>query len=288
MTYRDAAMAWWLGGALLWLVAWMWLGARACAVSESAERRVGVLRKVGPAFVLTTIGLTTAILPSQHPAAYLLALWAHHVAFALLFLFLAAAQFLQAEAWWGIRAGRPTEWVARSYRRLWVMTEVVPAPVALTVLASGLRLIWEAPTRSAPASVWLMLMVAAFSAFFWDGIFWYQPAVRDLHAYWARETARSTPVAQAARGARSVGRSVQFLAHFLSLPVIFWLGVTRWDPANPVGSYLLRVEARLTFLPEGLPQVLWALVLWVTMGPLVLGVRAFAHRLATALSARRA
>jgi hypothetical protein len=51
----------------------------------------------------------------------------------------------------------------------------MPAPIALTIFLTGLRLIWDWPQANSPSSLWLFALILGFSLFFWDGILGYQP-----------------------------------------------------------------------------------------------------------------
>lgn len=79
------------------------------------------------------------------------------VAFSLLFLFLALSQYMEAEAWWAIRRASSISATASAYRRLWILTELIPAPVAVAIFLTGLRLLWESPARnSSSMNLWLV------------------------------------------------------------------------------------------------------------------------------------
>jgi hypothetical protein len=61
----------------------------------------------------------------------------HHAAFIALFAFLSVAQCLITQAWWQIRLASETNSIAATYRRAWILTEFVPAPIAIAVLLTG-------------------------------------------------------------------------------------------------------------------------------------------------------
>jgi hypothetical protein len=110
-------------------------------------------------------------------------LWLHRTAFFSLFAFLSIAQFLRFQAWWQIRQECPSQCLAATVQRLWALTEIAPAPIALIIFLTGLRLIWDKPAKNAPSELRLSALIASFSVFFFDGIVGYQPAVRKMVRY---------------------------------------------------------------------------------------------------------
>ncbi len=190
----------WTAGICLWLTGWLVLASRDAAVTRGDDRvaRLSVLLK---AFTVTTC-LAVLGVPRRGIDMRLLTLWLHHAAIGMLFVFLLAAQYQQAEAWWRIRRGMSAGAVAASYRRLWLLTELVPAPVAMVILFTGLRLIWETPRLHPLAEPWLFALVVGFSLFFWDGIITYLPVTRTLRHHWAEADRRGLTVADAIAGRR--------------------------------------------------------------------------------------
>jgi hypothetical protein len=189
------------------------------------------------------------------------------------FLFLILGQFFQAEGWWNIRNGRLAV-AASSYRRLWVLTIIFPAPIALAILLTGLRLIWEAaagqppaPGKS-PATFWLLAIITGFSFFFWDGILGYTPIVRKWKARWQDGHIDDLPWDVAHRRPE-LSDSLQLLIHFLSWPVVFLCGVYRWEIPNPATHFVSRVIDNLAFWPE----VVAATAIWLLTGGIVAAIR---------------
>src|SRR5688572_13002614 len=119
----------------------MFFAARYLAgVSDAAL--VGAAAKLLPAFAATTWLAACAAAPGGSLTFRLIVLWAHHASVSLLFLFLLMGQYFQLEMWWRLRRGGSGVGVAAAARRFWALSELVPAPVALTIFIAGLRLIW--------------------------------------------------------------------------------------------------------------------------------------------------
>jgi hypothetical protein len=268
-------MAWigWTGGAVLWLAAWLFLGARAAA-TEDGDGLVAAIGKLLPSFALATcLGAFVAV-PGRGSALHPVTLWAHHASFSLLFLFLLAAQFCQAEAWWRGRRGASTESVLRTYRRLWVLTETVPAPIALVIFLTGLRLIWESPGTNSLSRPWLLALVVGFSAFFWDGLLGYRPIVRGWYRTAARAAREEHPVPGAARDVPGgVRERLWLLTHAMSFPLLFVVGLARYDVSWLPVSYVLRLQAELRFLPGAWLEVATAVLLWAATGLILIAAR---------------
>jgi hypothetical protein len=259
----------WMAAGFVWLAIWLSCAARRAA-AKHGDGLVNDLSRLLPPFVLTTCLAAFALAPARNASVWQFTLWSHHVSFMLLFLFLAAAQYFQIEARWRIRREDSTRSVALTYRRLWILTEMAPAPIALAIFLSGLRLMWEMPDENSPDAVWLLGLVLAFSVFFWDGVLGYQPIVRNWYRYWSQAAERDIPVNEAARSRGQLAERLQLLAHFLSWPFVFVLGVFRWDFPNAITSELSLLMDHLRFLPQGWPEVVTALLLWASTGLLVL------------------
>jgi hypothetical protein len=267
IAWTGGALAW-LAGTLLWLAAWLFAAARITAARDG-DAVAAALGKLLPPFVVTTCLGAFAAVPRPDPVLRLITLWTHHAGFSLLFVFLLVTHHCQAEAWWRARRGGSAASVARVYRRLWLLTEIVPAPVALAIFLTGLRLIWEsAGTRSTHwvSQPWLLTLVVGFSVFFWDGVLGYRPAVRGLYARWEVSAQRGDPSASTRDATGGVLRSLQFLAHTVSVAALFAVGLFRQDmPTRPV-AHVARLEQRLAFLPGGWPAVMTAVLAWAAVG----------------------
>jgi hypothetical protein len=268
---------------LVWIGAWLYAAARYTA-SKEGDALVEAFGKLLPAFVVVTCLVAFAATPVRRSPLSVIVLWLHHASFWALFLFLVAGQYFQTEAWWKSRASAPVPIVAASYRRLWMLTEIVPAPVALMILLTGLRLIWQragdAPARNNEYSLsafWLQALVIGFSLFFWDGILGYTPIVRRM---WRRWDAGNSAT-QARPNPERIGEAAQLFIHLLSWPFVFLAGVLRWDFPTGLTAGIETMEQRLSVLPRGWPEVTTALILWLLVGGIV-GTGRFCFKLVTA------
>jgi hypothetical protein len=260
-------MPWlYVSAALAWLAGWVWLGAGYTARAEG-EVRVARFSRLIPAFAALTCLVTFVALPHRGTVLQVYTLWAHHASFCVLFLFLSAAQYLQAEAWWRLRRGDSAGAIARTYRRLWTLTETVPGPAALVILLTGLRLIWESPANNSLSQTWLLYLVIGFSVFFWDGILGYRPVVHLLWRWAERSPVRHETGAILSRPPKRW--SLQLAMHFASWPVLFLIGSSRWSEPNSATELLAMLEERASFLPTGWPQVTMALAVWLLVGALI-------------------
>jgi hypothetical protein len=231
--------------------------------SRNGDAVVSALAKILPPLTIAGCIAAFAATPVRGRTSHVLALLVHHAAFSFLFVFLTAAEYIQMEASRKIRSGQPAESIANSYRRLWIMTELAPAPAAFIVFITGLRLIWEAPYSM--TSTWLWLLVAGFSVFFFDGLLGYRPIVQTLYLRWK---SLATNVGGTVPGVQnvSIGMRIQVFAHFLSLPLLFLIGLCRWDVPNPVSNRIGQIERGLAFVPIAWRGVLVALMTWTAIG----------------------
>jgi hypothetical protein len=262
-------MTWplWLLAGLVWLAVWMWIFARSAAAKDG-DALVGMFHGLLPVFCVATCLAAFLAAPGRSPVFHKMTLWTHHASVLLLFLFLLAAEYWQVEGWWRRRRGGSVESVAGSFRRLWILTETAPAPIALTVLLTGLRLVWETPEANSPARLWLFGMVAGFSVFFWDGICGYQPIVRRMWV--ASRQAAEAGVAKVG----GVADAVQLFLHFLSWPLVFLFGLFRWEAVTPFTRPVSQIVGSLHALPRGWPEVAVALLIWIGAGLTILFLRA--------------
>ena len=265
-------MTWvsWTFVGLAWLALWVLVVARFAAARET-EALVGVLSRVLPAFcVLSYLGLFLVV-PGRSTVFHAIILLTHHAGVLFLLLFLVSAQYLHAEAFWRTRLGASLPSVAATYRRLWVLSETLPAAIALSILLSGLRLIWDLPESNSPSHAWLFALVCGFGLFFWDGILGYQPMVRKVWRAWQHGDLAFAPNASQSHRSRSNrGLLPQLLIHSLSWPCVFLFGVFRWDVEVPgIAAWIQGLHD----LPAGWPQVTMALLLWLTSGLIVVACR---------------
>jgi hypothetical protein len=266
----------WLVVTLLWLAAWIGIASRYTATKRD-DALVTAMAALMKAFVAASCLVLFSALP-RGTAAWTLVLWMHHAAFSMLLFFLIAAQFLQAEAGWRIHTGSPAGDVATTFRRLWILTELAPAPIAMAILATGLRLIWEAPAANRPSQPWLFALLVAFSFFFWDGILGYQPIVRELRRHWVAADRRGIATAAAFKGSKMGRRTAQLSAHLVSFPFVFLLGLFKPDFHNPLAGAVARIEHLMSGAAPGWPEVLAACSVWLTVGLVLLCVRQLLRR----------
>ena len=132
--------------AFCWTSVWILFLGKAAANLEG-DAFVRFLGRALPIFSASSLLLLFCVLPA-HGMTFAFVLWMHHAAFLGLFAFLATAQFLVARGWWQIRAGSGIQAVAGTFDCLWILTEIAPAPIAIAVFMTGLRLIWETPADS--------------------------------------------------------------------------------------------------------------------------------------------
>jgi hypothetical protein len=260
---------------LLWFGAWLCLASKYTATKEG-DALVQAFSRLLPAFVVMTCLIVFAATPDRQSILSLMVLWLHHMSFWLLFVFLIAGQYFQVEAWWKIRRRMSRQSVGATYRRFWILTEIVPAPVALMIFLTGLRLIWQGEGNVAPPNVgnslsafWLQALIIGFSLFFWDGIFGYTPIVRGLRKSCDTEGGPAESCPQAP----PFIETIQLLIHLLSWPLVFLMGVFRWDFPTVLTSPIEGAEHRLSFLPAGWPAVTTAISLWLLIGLFVSLVR---------------
>lgn len=255
-----------------WILIWILVLGRAAAVRDG-DALVKLFAKALPAFSAASLLLFYAAVP-RRGEVFGIVLWMHHAAFMALFAFLSVAQCLITQAWWQIRLASTTVSIAATYRRVWIVTELVPAPIAIAVLLTGMRLIWESPADS-PSSTWLLILISSFSLFFFDGLLGYSPIIRKTHYYWQSCARAKIPAPQAAQASLSTADYLQLIAHFISWPLLLAVGIRRWNWPNPIADRILEFEHRLSRLPEGWSRVVVALILWLIPGAFVVFIRFF-------------
>jgi hypothetical protein len=259
------AIAVWILAGLAWLALWIrFIAVR--AAPKDGDALVELFSSTLPAFSAATCLVAFAAVPAREPAFHRIILGAHIVSVSGLFLFLLAAEYLQAEAWIRVRGRFSIQSVTASYRRLWVLTEIAPAPIALIVFLTGLRLIWDSPKDNSPASLWLAGLVLGFGLFFWDGILGYQPIVRRMWDHWKHLPDADAPIATAATMPHYLSDSLQLALHFLSWPFVFLLGFFRWNAVTPLTAPISNLTYRLARFSTGWPEVITAILLWLLAG----------------------
>lgn len=263
-------MTWWTGAGL-----WAGLAALATVMlhqlvssrwaSALTDRQLRTLGSACPAAVLGA-GALLWVLFDRGGAARTVALAIHGAALVLLFAFLACATRLQV-----VLFARPAASVANGpYRRLRVLTELVPAAAALSVLLTGLRLVWESPPANDPAQLWLSVLVVGFSLFFWDGLLFYRPLVARMDRY------PQPPDAPAA--SPTAGELVQGALHVAAFVLLLAFGLLRPGGTSPLDAVVRWLEALAPRLPDGAPQCLTVLIVWLAAGALVAAARRMPSR----------
>jgi hypothetical protein len=255
---------------LLWLAVWLMLTAW-FAARRRGTALVMLFQTILPVLSAGSLLLLFAAVP-RRGMIFALVLWLHHAAIFGLFVFLLSAEFFQAQVWWQIRENAEGEAVAATVHRLWILTEVAPAPLALAIFLTGLRLIWESPANS-PDSLWLLILIAGFSFFFFDGLLGYTPIVRRMLAYWETVSRERTSVRSAARAWHCTRDQLQLAAHCLSWPLLFMAGFTRWERENWLSRHIIGLEGRLSVIPDGWRRVTVAIALWIVAGMVVVLLR---------------
>jgi len=260
-------MTWpfWLLGGTAWLTIWTWIIASR-AVGKEGDALVATFGSLLPAFSVATCLAAFLAVPMRQAAFHKITLWAHHASVLLLFLFLLTAEYLQAEAWFRVRRRCSVRSVAGTFRRLWVLTETTPAPVALTVFLTGLRLMWDSPQTNSPCSVWLFALVLGFSLFFWDGIFGYRPIVRRMWITWKRAAETGAAGGDTFLAPRHLTDTLQLFTHFVSWPLVFVFGLFRLNPGTRLTRPICQIAESLRVLPSGWPEVTTAALLWLVIG----------------------
>jgi len=270
----------WAVISLGWSAIWIEFGTKYTS-SKQGDELVGAWGGILLGFAAATVAVT-CLAGGRHSVASVLALWIHHASTWALLAFLLVAEALQREACWRIRGGETATDVAATYRRLWILTRIVPAPIAVTIFLTGLRLIWQSPERNSPREMWLFCLVIAFGFFFFDGIWGYTPIVANAYEGWRRAAENNLPVAFASVRYMRQWERVQLSAHVISWPIVFLLGVFQWRPVTPMVGCVTTLEQRLSGLPEGWPQVTIAVAVWALVGLFVRAIRHIQCRLTRA------
>jgi hypothetical protein len=118
-----------------------------------------------------------------------------------------------------------------------------------------------------------MILVIGFSFFFFDGLLGYAPVVRGMRAYWETAARERTSVLLASEAWHSTPQQLQLAAHCLSWPLLFMVGITRWEHLNWFSRQVLWLQSHLTSLPDGWARVATAIALWALSGLLVVLIR---------------
>jgi len=179
-----------------------------------------------------------AVLLSGHLGIALPPLWVHRSALAALFAFLLLVQYRQITAAVLCLRRAPLPALALHYRRLWQLTEIAPPPIALLLLASGLRLVAYGVS---PRSGWLCLLILSFGLMAFDGILDFTPLTRTLKD----ESARAALTGDAAplrSRVLSPPANLQLFCHWASFPVLALCGYFKPYLPNPLDGAIAALE----------------------------------------------
>jgi hypothetical protein len=189
-------------------------------------------------------------------------LWAHCTALGALFGFLLLAQYQQVSAVVLCLRGQPAVVIVPLYLRLWRLTEIAPAPIALVLLASGFEL---AAGRYSPRAGWLCVLVLAFGFLFFDGILGFTPLTRSLkkEALRAVESGEEGDFRKLVLG---LPVNATLLAHYSSFPLLFLFGWLKPPLSNPLASPIALLEQA-----GGKPLSILGLI--AVSGVIVIGLR---------------
>jgi hypothetical protein len=257
---------------ITWLGIWvLFIAYRSAKLSPDSQiRQLGC---VLPPFTVLTCLAFFFLAPTRDSATHRIVLLVHHASIMALFGFLVVAEFLQLEAFFQIRMRMSARSIVLNFRRLWVLTEIVPGSVAPIILLSGLYLIWENPSANSPSRIWLLAILIAFGLFFVDGLVGYAPIVRAWYREWDQLAANASSEEM---GRFKFFQGAQLLAHCLSWPILFLLGISRFDRQGALSRVIAGVLQELAFLPRGWPAVAVAVGVFVASGTVVLIARGIA------------
>lgn len=200
----------------------------------------------------------------------------HRLALTGLAAFLLVAQYQHVRAVIECLRAAPLFRIARRYHRLWLLTELTPAPIALLILGSGLRLVAE--TGRSPREGWIAVLALALGALACDGMLAYLPATVELRSA-ARDAAERQQPELLRRTVLSWRTNLTLLVHFSAFPPLALIGWLKPKLPNPLVPLLAGLEVRLANLAggaAGAAQV--ATLLLVATGALAAGVGAAARR----------
>jgi len=277
-------MRWVLVAAIMttWLIGWLTLTAWVTS-KKSGDDLVIALTNLMIPFAITTCLLGFVLTPGQQAIADPSSLglhnrdfWksVHHLAIWLLFIFLATSQYLQCVAF--LKYRNNSKDIAGLYEKLWVLTKIVPPATALTILLSGLRLVWQTPGNpslpgggNSMAWGYLQALIVIFSVLFFDGVFSYTSIVENM-----RDRARKGD-----RNPQTFGGALLLFLHFLSWPVVFVLGLEHPRSTTFLTGPIEAVEYHLKGMPSGWPDAISGLLLWGIAGVTFLALRTLFNRL---------
>lgn len=227
----------------------MWLAVR-LVQNRSIAYVVGQLGKLLPLFAIATCGPLVLVLPTPTGAPPSIIVRAiHYCGIVLLFGFLIFGAFCQLEVWLRMRH-RPSslDLVAKTHRKWWIATRLIPAPAALCIALSGLRLAYESPLGFITYP-WMFWLVSGFSFFFFDGLMFYLPEVSYQHKAVHESLENAESLDMFSRKHRKPWCETMLLIHSISFPFVFALGCAKpmalWRPDGVV-NFLERLFPGIT------------------------------------------
>ncbi len=194
----------------------------------------------------------------------------HYAGVALLFGFLVFGTICQLRIWRQMDSAVEVPELLTSYRRWWVATRLAPAPAALMILLSGLRLTYECPGLDVSQVAWLQWLVIAFSGLFFDGLLAYLPEICRRYRVAGRLGSSAEPGGARFQALRDRWGEATLLLHALSFP--FVLGLALWRPSElPRPFHFL--SGYFVDFSLGTSQALRALAVVVSVGLLLIPLR---------------
>lgn len=173
-------------------------------------------------FLAVVVGGYVLLAPFADPRS--LALAVHYLGMGLLFLFLTFGELCCLRIAWRSRRAPPWSAILRTAAWWRGSTETLPAPAAILILFSGLRLLLEG--GHSLRSPWLFVLVSGFGFLMGDGIFGYTRDVRTLHRL-VLHAGPGGPTHALRRFLRHPGFHGMRLLHYVSLPILFVVGHTK-------------------------------------------------------------
>lgn len=234
-------------GFLGWSAVWLWLAIRAANPQPplAPETLTRKLANLLPPFAIIPCLLLVLLLPLPVSPPSVVVRAFHYLGIVLLFQFLLFGAFCQVAVWIKMRRHQPLESLARAYRSWWIATRLLPAPAAICILLSGLRLAYESPLGDISIG-FMFWLVAGFSFFFFDGLMYYLPEVCYQHKAVYRALARNDTTEAFCKNHRKPRNEAMLIFHSLSFPLV--LAVALAKPANLwVPSTLVRWLQHLFF-----------------------------------------
>lgn len=254
---------WMIAGAavLLWFSVPLW---RALSVRGWTEKEVKALGTFVAAYTAITCLAFMFLLgkqrPEHPPRSAVLAI--HFFGISLLTVFLLISAYLQFKAIAEMRKNSGSiEIIDATYRRLLLVTELMPAPAALCILIAGARLAYENSANGDLNQPWLCWLAAGFGVMFFDGLVFYLPEMRRLVAELNQFAGNPITVQYFRQTIRRKGGEVVRIVHSLSLPFfVAWAcakPMNVWIPHSAIGCLYGLLSPLPFFFALAVATVLW-------------------------------